>query len=93
MATAAKTGKVGFTHSLARVKRGSALDTATVTVTAVVSAVADVETGEVVPVGVEVPSGTVKSIRAWIGDNRDRAAAAADHKYAGVRDHAAAVLS
>ncbi len=92
MATAAKTGKVGFTHSLARVKRG-ALETATVTVTAVVSAVADVETGEVVPVGVEVPSGTVKSIRAWIGDDRDRAAAAAEHKYAGVRDHAAAVLS
>ncbi len=92
MATAAKTGKVGFTHSLARVKRG-ALETATVTVTAVVSAVADVETGEVVPVGVEVPSGTVKSIRAWIGDNPDRAAAAAEHKYAGVSDAAAEVLS
>ncbi len=91
MATAAKTGKVGFTHSIARTQRGGALDTATVT--GIVSAVADVETGEVVPVGVEVPSGTVKSIRAWIGDNPERAAAAADHKYSTVREHAAAVLS
>ncbi len=91
MATAAKTGKVGFTHSLARTQRGGALETATVT--GIVSAVADVETGDVVPVGIEVPSGTVTTIRAWIGTNRARAAAAVDHPLKGVRNAAAAVLS
>lgn len=89
MGKIAKGGR--FTQSLARTKRGGALETATVS--GIVSAVADVETGEVVPTGIEVPTGTVKSILAWIGDDRERAAAAVDHKFSGVRAAAASVLT
>lgn len=56
----------GLTISDARVKRGGAI----------VSAVADVETGEVVPVALEVPTGSASVVVAWIGDDPARAAAA-----------------
>lgn len=79
----------GLTISDAYAKRGGALPAR---VSGVVAAVADPETASVQPSHIEVPSGTVRAVVAWIGDDRDRAAAAADDPRKGVRDAAAAIL-
>ncbi len=86
----AKLHKVrGLTVSIARARRGEPAERRAA---AIVSAVADPETGEAVPVGLEMPTGTVKFLVGWIGDDPARAAAAADDSRKGVRDAAAAVL-
>ncbi len=70
------------TVSLARTRRS-----------AIVAAVADPETHTVVPVGLEVPVGSVSAIVAWIGDDPARADAVRRHRFKGVRDAAAEVGS
>jgi len=62
------------------------------TVSAVVAAVADPDTGQVAAVALEVPTGSVASIVAWIDGDPSRARAAAGHRLKGVRDAVAALL-
>ena len=44
-------------------------------------------------VATHVPSGQVSEMVAWIGNDRDRAVMVIDHRFKGVRDHAAAILA
>ena len=57
---------------------------------AVVSTVVD--EGELVAVSLEVPSGTVAEVVAWIGDDEARAEAAAVDTRKGVQTHIARLL-
>ena len=54
-----------------------------------------VDSGEVVASHVEIPTGTTVTVAAmieWIGADRDRATLVADHRWQGVRNHAATIL-
>ncbi len=69
------------TVSLARTRR-----------TAIAAVVADPVTQSLSVSGLSVPSGSAAAIVSWIGDNRDRAAAAADPRLISVRRVDASVM-
>ena len=61
-------------------------------VSAVVAVVADPDTHTIEATTLEVPSGTVSEVVAWIDGDPSRANAAAGHRLKGVRDAVAALL-
>ncbi len=61
-------------------------------VSAIVATVANPDTHTIEASGLEVPSGTVSEIMAWIDGDPSRAQAAVGHRLKGVRDAVAALL-
>ncbi len=61
-------------------------------VSAIVAVVADPDTHTIEATTLEVPSGTVTEIVAWIDGDPSRARAAVGHRLKGVRDAVAALI-